>query len=492
MSYTGVYSEVSATTRIGTEIAVDPKTKKLVPTTKGVSDRHVFSNTSLEESNLNIAKIRIVSTIPDKPVADNIASKAYVGFILTEVQESHNEKMELVPLPGDSFASYFYGGSPRQFNFSGVLLNTEQDKWRDSFEQLYEQHLRGSVSSRNFNIVQVRYGGRIVSGWMTSMSQQQSSQSDLYVQFSFSVLVSRIDMVGGSKNVYETYMVKQHDTFAAADLSTDYAILNPTNYNAMVDPIRTGAVVAPKRPKRGGRKRSNPDCAFTKPKGDTGDSNDNGGITISLDILDSQRCTVFTALANYDQKTTDILKKLEKLQKNVKGGKAEEDQIKKYQAEINALAGYRTKLVGSDEFKQRAGIEAEEQWLHQQNKGREGKDRFTSINDDRLLNPKTGDRVLANKKINGIGTVETVLTEGEDFKYQVNVDNDAKYAEGYEKNAARDKNRSASYNALVLVGQLQDANAQKTKDNKEKALREKAKAKSRERDNTDHPIEETK
>ena len=132
--------------------------------------------------------------------------KAYVGFILTGVQESHNEKLEVINLPGDTFASYFYGAAPRQFNFSGILLNTDQDQWRDSFEELYEKYLRGSVSSRNFSIVQISYNGRIVSGWLTNLSQQLNSENDYYATFNFSIMVSRIDTVGGSKN-FSDYLV---------------------------------------------------------------------------------------------------------------------------------------------------------------------------------------------------------------------------------------------------------------------------------------------
>jgi len=341
MTYLGVYSNTVATTNVGTELELkkNPKTKKneLSVKSTAVQDRHSFSTGSLEGANLNVAKIRVVSTLPDKEVDAKIRGKAYVGFILTEVQETHNEKVELVPLPGDTYASYFYGASPRQFNFNGVLLNTEQDKWRDSFEQLYEKYLRGSASSRNFNIVQIRYGGRIVSGWLLNMSQQQSSQSDLYAQFSFSVLVSRIDMLNKSKDNYVDYLVDQADAFKASDLSKDYAILDNSNYNSMVNPIRTGTIVPPKRPRRsGGRRRGNNGCYFTNMEGDAGNDNLNGSATISDHINDSSTCTVFDAIQNQRDKIANIAKELN--DKIAKGNiseaevdrlaKAKEDMIK--------------------------------------------------------------------------------------------------------------------------------------------------------------------
>ena len=313
MSYLGVYSNTAAGTSVGTTLAPDKDKKSLLTVEKfSTQDRHTFSKEALKDAELNVAKIRVVSTLPGKSVDSKIKDKAYVGFILTEVQETHNEKVELVPLPGDTYASYFYGASPRQFNFNGVLLNTDQDQWRDSFEQLYEEHLRGSKSSRNFNIVQIRYGGRIVSGWLLSMSQQQSSQSDLYSQFSFSVLVSRIDMLNQRRDKYTDYLISAGEDFSAADgLSRDYAILDQDNYNAMIDPLRTGTVVPPKRPKRGGRRRGNNGCYFTNPKGDGGESNLNGSVTISDHINDSARCTVFDAIQNQRNKIANIAKEIE-------------------------------------------------------------------------------------------------------------------------------------------------------------------------------------
>ena len=212
--YLGVYSSFSAGTSRGTVLSTQvaegtegpPESGKLNSVVAKTKDRQYITTQNLLDSELNVAKIRLVSTIPNKLVDKDVRGRAFVGFILTGVQESHSEKLEIVPLPGDSFASYFYGANPRKFSFSGMLLNTEQDKWRDSFEQLYEGYLRGSVSSRNYNIVQISYNGRVVSGWLTNMSQQLDSGNDHYSMFNFTVLVSRVDMAGGSKN-FKDYLV---------------------------------------------------------------------------------------------------------------------------------------------------------------------------------------------------------------------------------------------------------------------------------------------
>ena len=346
MTYHGIYSKTIATTHVGAKLEIKDNKITGLTDTSPASNRHTFSSGSLADSDLNVAKIRLVSTIPSKKLPAEMSEKAYIGFILTDVQESHNEKVELVPLPGDSFASYFYGCNPRQFNFSGVLLNTDEDQWRDAFEQVYEKYLRGSVSSRNFNIVQVRYGGRIVSGWLTSLSQQLTSQSDLYAQFSFTVLVSRIDMIGGS-NAFKDYLIDEKLAFKAADLSSDYAVLDPSNYNAMIDPLRTGVVVPPKRPKRGGRRSVNSGCGFVEPFTDAGQATGTGTGTLSDHILDSTNCTVLDAVAATDAKIKDITKKLEEIGRKASPTKADLADITKYQTQINDLQKNKTEKLAT-------------------------------------------------------------------------------------------------------------------------------------------------
>jgi hypothetical protein len=316
--YLGVYSSFSAGTSRGTVLSTQvaegtegpPEPGKLNSVVAKTKDRQYITTQSLLDSELNVAKIRLVSTIPNKLVSEDVRGRAFVGFILTGVQESHSEKLEIVPLPGDSFASYFYGANPRQFSFSGMLLNTEQDKWRDSFEQLYEGYLRGSVSSRNYNIVQISYNGRVVSGWLTNMSQQLDSGNDHYSMFNFTVLVSRVDMAGGSKN-FKDYLVRvmDGDEFSIANLDSDYAILDTTNYNAMVDPIRTGMVLPPKKPrKRKGKKKVTPDCYVPAKTTVDGDLINNGAATANTHINDATVCSAIATVSATMRKSEELFK----------------------------------------------------------------------------------------------------------------------------------------------------------------------------------------
>lgn len=357
MSYHGVYSPTGAGTSIGTELLSNSTGSKITGvTTEGRSkdNRSYITTGDLKDADLTIAKIRVVSTIPNKSVDDEVKDKAFVGFILTGVQESHAEKLELVPLPGDSFASYFYGANPRQFSFNGMLLNTDQDRWRDAFEELYEKHLRGSVSSRQFNIVQVSYNGRVISGWLTSLSQQLDSGNDRYAMFSFTVLVSRIDMVGGSKK-FGDYMTSSISEFEGADISADYAILDSSNYNALIDPIRTGMVIPPKRPKRaGGRGSKKPSCWF--PSGTTtgGQPILNGALTANDHINDAARCSVIELAEGTIAKVKDLYK-----QADEKSNKGDLTEAKRLRSKAASLSKSLEDNLARKEVKEKLAEEAE-------------------------------------------------------------------------------------------------------------------------------------
>lgn len=377
--YAGVYSNISAGTSVGTEIKVS--NDKLTKVTSKSRDRQYQSikKATLEDADLNVAKLRLVSTIPGKQVNEEVRDKAYVGFILTGVQENHNEKVEIVPLPGDSFASYFYGANPRQYAFSGILLNTDQDQWRDSFEQIYEKYLRGSSSSRDFSIVQVNYNGRVVSGWLTNLSQQLDSNNDQYATFNFAMLVSRVDMIGGTKN-FSDYLVKLPEgggDFAGANLDTDYAILDPSNYNAMIDPIRTGMVIPPKRPKKS-RKRKAVSCYFPALTDDAGNPINSGNATNNSHINDATVCTVTEKIEGSQRKIKDLFDRANKLAKNANTQK-ELDEAKKLQRKAQRLAAGLKEARGRKDVKEqlKAEINGAIDLLVADSKQRDSKGEFT-------------------------------------------------------------------------------------------------------------------
>ena len=327
--YTGVYSDKGIGTSIGTTVT-GTDDGNVVIEDHSTKRQLTVSTQALKDAKLNVAKLRLVSTVPNKEVDKDVAGKAFIGFILSSVQESHSEKLEIVPLPGDSYASYFYGGNPRQFTFSGTLLNTDQDKWRDSFELMYEKYLRGSASSRNFNIVQVSYDTRVVSGWLTSLSQQLDGSNDRFSMFSFTLLVSRIDMLGGNKQ-FKDYLLDVQDNgpFSGVNLQSDYAVLDPSNLNAMIDPIRTGMVIPPKRPHRApGKRKKQVNCWFEAPTTDAGKPTNPGSQVGNSHINDSYTCTIIEQVVGTTEKIKELTDSANKLSEKGDFGKAYELRLK--------------------------------------------------------------------------------------------------------------------------------------------------------------------
>ena len=320
MEYRGVYNSAGAQTHKGTVIKSSkeddtPQVNLLkvdTPTTRG---RAFITSNTLDKADLNVAKIRMLSTVPERKSKEEVYTKAFVGFILTGVQEAHAEKVEIVPLPGESLASYFFGAQPRQYAFQGILLNTEQDKWRDAFEQMYLDHLRGSASARNFSIVQVSYDNRVVSGWLTSFSQQVNSNSDLYSSFSFQMLVSRSDIIGGNGKLYNDYLGPLGDNLEAAQklLNTDYNVLNADNIDGLIDKVNTAVLATPKNPRRGGKRSKSPGCSKNNLNTLGKKKSHQVGSTTTTDFRTSARCSTVQYVKDAYKEITDLEKKKKKL-----------------------------------------------------------------------------------------------------------------------------------------------------------------------------------
>ena len=343
--YLGVYNEKEVMTHrgIAMEKTVETGTQqKNLLKFKDLKDkrlRPLISQDTLKDADINVAQIRMVSTINNAPKGKNIFNNSFVGFILTGVTETHSEKVEIIPLPGDTFASYFFGAQPRQYSFQGILLNTEQDKWRDAFEELYNEYLRGTASARNFSVVQVSYDNRVVSGWLTSFSQQVNSNSDLYSSFNFTMLVSRSDIFGGSKKLYENYLAKLNDNLeqAANLLNSDYSVLNKDNIDGVIKKVNTAFVSPPPAPKRGKGKRRRADgCAGVNPNTTAGINTQQANVTNSNALADSQKCSTIETIDAANANIEDLKSKLVTLTNEPVSG-MNDKQLKKHQEDIIAI-----------------------------------------------------------------------------------------------------------------------------------------------------------
>lgn len=140
-------------------------------------------------------------------VAPWFSVNSYVGFFLQEVTERNAEKSQIVPMNGDGYAAFFSGREPRVYSFSGVVLNTQQDQWRSTLTNLYEEVFRGSKVSGMNRVVQIAYDDKVVSGSMMNMTQVIASAPDeTFAKFAFDILVVA---------VYDAWM-ESDDDFTSA------------------------------------------------------------------------------------------------------------------------------------------------------------------------------------------------------------------------------------------------------------------------------------
>ncbi len=113
----------------------------------------------------------------------------YTKLILESVQESHQERSQIVETFGD-FYVFLYGERPPMYNFSGTLINTKNYNWVSDFIFYYENFLRGTKCVEQNARIVMMYGGRMIEGFMLGMSMATDAILEAGVKVSFSLVVT--------------------------------------------------------------------------------------------------------------------------------------------------------------------------------------------------------------------------------------------------------------------------------------------------------------
>ena len=113
----------------------------------------------------------------------------YTRFMLTDVQLSSREKYELYTT-FKSFRVNFFDSGPEVWNYSGVLLNTENQNWSTDFRNLYHTYLRGTQCAKIGAECYITFGDIISSGLILGMGINFSSSNPNMVPVSFQLLVT--------------------------------------------------------------------------------------------------------------------------------------------------------------------------------------------------------------------------------------------------------------------------------------------------------------
>jgi len=120
--------------------------------------------------------------------------RGYIDFLLQRAEENFQEKFQISELQGDNYTAFFFGQKPPIFNYTGILLNTMQDDWRKAMTLAYLHLLRGTQLAKHKLVMALAYDEMVVIGSMINMSQIFTSDRQIASDFTFSILVKKIQI----------------------------------------------------------------------------------------------------------------------------------------------------------------------------------------------------------------------------------------------------------------------------------------------------------
>ena len=113
----------------------------------------------------------------------------FIDFFLQQVSETFTEVLQVDKVLGDNYVAFYFGQEPPVFQYSGTLINSQQDDQRTGFALAYQHLLRGTQLARRGALLRLRHDSVIVSGTVNQMTQVLNAENELTVPFSFSLLV---------------------------------------------------------------------------------------------------------------------------------------------------------------------------------------------------------------------------------------------------------------------------------------------------------------
>lgn len=141
-----------------------------------------------------------VSQSGGDPLSSLTSDDGYFDFMVTSVDESFDDRYQVMETLGDNYALFGLGKKPSVFNFSGVLLNTVENDWRVAFIYMYQQYISISQLAKfrdgNFrNFMTIRYDSMFAQGALLGLRTSIRAENEMVTPFSFTMLVTRLTWV---------------------------------------------------------------------------------------------------------------------------------------------------------------------------------------------------------------------------------------------------------------------------------------------------------
>lgn len=122
---------------------------------------------------------------------DDFFQNRFQEFLLTSVQESQSEKLQLMDVLGPSFAAFFFGRQPEMITISGVLLNDYFYKFYQDMSEKYNEQFRGTVLAAKGHRLRFAFDtDREILGYPVGITfSTASTPSETLIRFNMQILV---------------------------------------------------------------------------------------------------------------------------------------------------------------------------------------------------------------------------------------------------------------------------------------------------------------
>lgn len=138
---------------------------------------------------------------PDVKLLDNVNAYSMVfnNFVLQSVSESDSTINKVHMNFSDSWNVFFFNENPTMLQFTGGFIDTEEFPYYQEFMTAYKSHLSGSKVTGQGMSMLISYDGKVVDGYITSISTNTSSESEGWKPFQITVLAKSVDWVRYNK-----------------------------------------------------------------------------------------------------------------------------------------------------------------------------------------------------------------------------------------------------------------------------------------------------
>ena len=213
-SSTGLLTDKSGVTSDRSSALTYKMTPKYAdPHAKGAANRmaRMFIPTGLK----NDIEASFGTATPDggkfssDPVIYKLTNEGYFDFFIQSIDESFDDRFQIVETLGDSYAVFGIGKKPRIFTFSGTLLNTVENDWRLSFIYMFQQfigisNLAKFKGTKAPNVIILRYDSMVCQGAILNLRTSLRADNEIIAPFSFSMLVTKFNFSSGGTPLTST------------------------------------------------------------------------------------------------------------------------------------------------------------------------------------------------------------------------------------------------------------------------------------------------